>query len=158
MRYGRKHLQQVYHSQLLTRRQHYVETLQEFDADITRIVFLAHPSAPSEFIERLSTESFVTGVADPELQRALRLIHPKTLDDALACDFEFQVATETSKTHAHVRSTSVEESLEGRIKKIVSKFLRNRVQPTKRDKCCCDCGELGHVCSGCQNSTRRQEN
>lgn len=54
MCYGDSHLQQVYHVQLKYRLQKRGESLQEFEADIMRLVRLAYPSAPDNFLEQLA--------------------------------------------------------------------------------------------------------
>lgn len=57
--------------------------LQEYEADIVRLVRLAYPSTPDNFLEQLAVDSFIDRVLDAETHRALRRSHPKTLDDAL---------------------------------------------------------------------------
>ncbi|KAJ8910265.1 hypothetical protein NQ315_005001 [Exocentrus adspersus] len=47
-RYGDAHLQHVYQAQLRSRRQRFEETLQQYEADISRMVNLAYPTAPAE--------------------------------------------------------------------------------------------------------------
>ncbi|KAJ8914681.1 hypothetical protein NQ315_017380 [Exocentrus adspersus] len=66
-RYGDAHLQHVYQAQLRSRRQRFEETLQQYEADISRMVNLAYPTAPAEVIEQLSVSSFIEGLRDPEI-------------------------------------------------------------------------------------------
>ena len=49
LRYGDKRLQDVYCTQLRTRRQHSGESLQEFEASIDRLISLAYSEAPEDF-------------------------------------------------------------------------------------------------------------
>ncbi|KAJ8914247.1 hypothetical protein NQ315_003612 [Exocentrus adspersus] len=56
-RYGDAHLQHVYQAQLRSRRQRFEETLQQYEADISRMVNLAYPTAPAEVIEQLSPDT-----------------------------------------------------------------------------------------------------
>jgi len=49
MRFGNKHLEQVYEAQLASRSQ---ETLQQYEADIARLVYLAYPTASQDIRER----------------------------------------------------------------------------------------------------------
>jgi len=53
LRYGNKYLTQVYQSQLKSRAQGSSETLQEFGAEIARLIRLAYPQAPEEFLKIL---------------------------------------------------------------------------------------------------------
>ena len=52
LRYGDKHLRDVYCSQLRARRQHSGESLQEFEASIEKLIRLAYPEEP-EIFERV---------------------------------------------------------------------------------------------------------
>lgn len=47
------------------RRQNRGEMLQEFEANIARLVFVAYPSAPSDFVKRLLEKNFVIDVNGP---------------------------------------------------------------------------------------------
>ncbi|KAJ8933818.1 hypothetical protein NQ318_022686 [Aromia moschata] len=75
MRYGQSHLEHVYHSQLKNRYQKSNESLQEFEANIARIVSLAYSSTPENVMERLAVQSFLDGLRDTETRRALTLAH-----------------------------------------------------------------------------------
>ncbi|KAJ8957953.1 hypothetical protein NQ318_001952 [Aromia moschata] len=59
MRYGQSHLEHVYHSQLKNRYQKSNESLQEFEADIARLVRLAYSSTPENVMERLAVQAFL---------------------------------------------------------------------------------------------------
>ena len=48
LRYGDKHLREVYYAQLRTRRQRSGESLQEFEASIDSLIRLAYPEAPED--------------------------------------------------------------------------------------------------------------
>ncbi|KAJ8911227.1 hypothetical protein NQ315_014939 [Exocentrus adspersus] len=78
-RYGDAHLQHVYQAQLRSRRQRFEETLQQYEADISRMVNLAYPTAPAEVIEQLSVSSFIEGLRDPEIRQLVRLARHKTI-------------------------------------------------------------------------------
>ncbi|KAJ8912995.1 hypothetical protein NQ315_002872 [Exocentrus adspersus] len=96
LRFGSKYLSQVYQNQLKSRSQGSTETLQEFSTDIERMVRLAYPEAPEEFIKQLNVQSFIDGVKDPELQQALRLGRFKTLSEAVIYGLEFEAAKNVS--------------------------------------------------------------
>ncbi|KAJ8925359.1 hypothetical protein NQ315_009189 [Exocentrus adspersus] len=70
-RYGDAHLQHVYKAQLRNRKQRFEETLQQYEADVSRMVNLTYPTAPAEVIEQLSVSSFVDGLRDPEISQLI---------------------------------------------------------------------------------------
>ncbi|KAJ8910946.1 hypothetical protein NQ315_014952 [Exocentrus adspersus] len=96
-RYGDAHLQHVYQAQLRSRRQRFEETLQQYEADISRLVNLAYPTAPAEVIEQLSVSNFIEGLRDPEIGQLVRLARPKTISEALAQVLEIEAAKEASR-------------------------------------------------------------
>ncbi|KAJ8916354.1 hypothetical protein NQ315_005051 [Exocentrus adspersus] len=96
-RYGDAHLQHVYQAQLRSRRQRFEETLQQYEADISRMVNLAYPTAPAEVIEQLSVSSFIEGLRDPEIGQLVRLARHKTISEALAHALEIEAAKEASR-------------------------------------------------------------
>ncbi|KAJ8949441.1 hypothetical protein NQ318_007542 [Aromia moschata] len=82
MRYGQSHLEHVYHSQLKNRYQKSSESLQEFEADIARLVRLAYSSTPENVMERLAVQAFLDGLRDTETERDTNgeeiILHRKT--------------------------------------------------------------------------------
>ncbi|KAJ8949844.1 hypothetical protein NQ318_000544 [Aromia moschata] len=97
MRYGQSHLEHVYHSQLKNRYQKNNESLQEFEADIARLVRLAYSSTPENVMERLAVQAFLDGLRDTETRQALTLARPSKLVDALARFLEFEAAKQSCK-------------------------------------------------------------
>ncbi|KAJ8962257.1 hypothetical protein NQ318_018231 [Aromia moschata] len=87
MRYGQSHLEHVYHSQLKNRYQKSNESLQEFEADIVRLVRLAYSSTPENVMERLAVQAFLDGLRDTETRQALNLARPSKLVDAFGASF-----------------------------------------------------------------------
>ncbi|KAJ8957282.1 hypothetical protein NQ318_007846, partial [Aromia moschata] len=110
MRYGQSHLEHVYHSQLKNRYQKSSESLQEFEADIARLVRLAYSSTPENVMERLSVQAFLDGLRDTETRQALTLARPSKLVDALARALEFEAAKQSCRGQAKVRR--MEEGVE----------------------------------------------
>ncbi|KAJ8943570.1 hypothetical protein NQ318_008273 [Aromia moschata] len=103
MRYGQSHLEHVYHSQLKNRYQKSNESLQEFEADIARLVRLAYSSTPENVMERLAVQAFLDGLRDTETRQALTLARPSKLVDALARALEFEAAKQSCRGQAKVR-------------------------------------------------------
>ncbi|KAJ8954293.1 hypothetical protein NQ318_005876 [Aromia moschata] len=99
IRYGHKYLRQVYQSQIKSRQQRSNESLQEYEADIERLVHLAYPQAPKEFLEQIGIQTFIDGLVDTEMQQALRLGRHTTICDALIAALEFKAAKEASRSY-----------------------------------------------------------
>ncbi|KAJ8949265.1 hypothetical protein NQ318_022778 [Aromia moschata] len=130
MRYGQSHLEHVYHSQLKNRYQKSNESLQEFEADIARLVRLAYSSTPENVMERLAVQAFLDGLRDTETRQALTLARPSKLVDALARALEFEAAKQSCRGQAKVRKTEedVEEGTcnEAEIRRVVEGMLEKR--------------------------------
>ncbi|KAJ8948861.1 hypothetical protein NQ318_013514 [Aromia moschata] len=97
--YGHKYLRQVYQSQIKSRQQKSNESLQEYEADIERLIHLANPQAPKEFLEQIGIQTFIDGLVDFEMQQALRLGRHTTISDALVAALEFKDAKEASRSY-----------------------------------------------------------
>ncbi|KAJ8951707.1 hypothetical protein NQ318_012557 [Aromia moschata] len=130
MRYGQSHLEHVYHSQLKNRYQKSSESLQEFEADIARLVRLAYSSTPENVMERLAVQAFLDGLRDTETRQALTLARPSKLVDALARALEFEAAKQSCRGQAKVRKMEedVEEGTcnEAEIRRVVEGILEKR--------------------------------
>ncbi|KAJ8936003.1 hypothetical protein NQ318_009683 [Aromia moschata] len=130
MRYGQSHLEHVYHSQLKNRYQKSNESLQEFEADIARLVRLAYSSTPENVMERLAVQAFLDGLRDTETRQALTLARPSKLVDALARALEFEAAKQSCRGQAKVRKMEedVEEGIcnEAEIRRVVEGMLEKR--------------------------------
>ncbi|KAJ8948306.1 hypothetical protein NQ318_020793 [Aromia moschata] len=110
VRYGHKYLRQVYQSQIKSRQQRSNESLQEYEADIERLIHLAYPQAPKEFLEQIGIQTFIDGLVDTEMQQALRLGRHATISDALIAALEFKAAKEASRNYKPlVRQVKFEE-------------------------------------------------
>ncbi|KAJ8948402.1 hypothetical protein NQ318_009910 [Aromia moschata] len=130
MRYGQSHLEHVYHSQLKNRYQKSNESLQEFEADIARLVRLAYSSTPENVMERLAVQAFLDGLRDTETRQALTLARPSKLVDALARALEFEAAKQSCRGQVKVRKMEedVEEGTcnEAEIRRVVEGMLEKR--------------------------------
>ncbi|KAJ8962299.1 hypothetical protein NQ318_018278 [Aromia moschata] len=151
IRYGHKYLRQVYQSQIKSRQQRSNESLQEYEADIERLIHLAYPQAPKEFLEQIGIQTFIDGLLDSEMQQALRLGRHTTISDALIAALEFKAAKEASRSYKHlVRQVKFDEcqSLEDTIKKMIRETLNEMGQsnsPLKETRRCYNCGRIGHL-------------
>ncbi|KAJ8948273.1 hypothetical protein NQ318_020758 [Aromia moschata] len=127
MRYGQSHLEHVYHSQLKNRYQKSNESLQEFEADIARLVRLAYSSTPENVMERLAVQAFLDGLRDTETRQALTFARPSKLVDALARALEFEAAKQSCRSQAKVRKMEkyVEKGIcnEAEIRRVVEEIL-----------------------------------
>ncbi|KAJ8914844.1 hypothetical protein NQ315_014857 [Exocentrus adspersus] len=171
-RYGDAHLQHVYQAQLRSRRQRFEETLQQYEADISRIVNLAYPTAPAEVIEQLSVSSFIEGLRDPEIGQLVRLARHKSIQ-ALAQALEIEAAKQASRGTSKVRQVKTyqyqdrerkmqkpNKNLIDFIKDVLEKFNDGQNSEdsttTRRPIRCWTCGVKGHVKSRCPQPTIEQ--
>ncbi|KAJ8949256.1 hypothetical protein NQ318_022769 [Aromia moschata] len=130
IRYGQSHLEHVYHSQLKNRCQKNNESLQEFEADIARLVRLAYSSTPENVMERLAVQAFLDGLRDTETRQALTLARPSKLVDALARALEFEASKESCRGQAtiHKMEEDFEEGTcnEAEIRRVAKEILDKR--------------------------------
>ncbi|CAH0546374.1 unnamed protein product [Brassicogethes aeneus] len=151
LRYGQTHLEHVYHSQLKNRCQKSNETLQEFEADIARLVRLAYPATPTTVMERLAVQAFLDGLRDNETRQALTLARPSQLVDALARALEFEAAKQSCRSQPRIRRVEEEKEEEPSIIEAIRRVLKENL-PEKKEIRCWRCGKLGHIRSHCRKS------
>ncbi|KAJ8913257.1 hypothetical protein NQ315_012875 [Exocentrus adspersus] len=173
-RYGEAHLQHVYQAQLRNRRQRFEETLQQYEADVSRMVNLSYPTAPAEVIEQLSVSSFIEGLRDPEIGQLVRLARHKIISEALAQALEIEAAKQASRGTSKFRQVKTHQyqdrerkmqrpskNLVDSIKDVLEKFTDgpNSVDSTtnrRRPIRCWTCGVEGHVRSRCPQPPAEQ--
>ncbi|KAJ8937816.1 hypothetical protein NQ318_003720 [Aromia moschata] len=81
------------------RQQRTNESLQEYEADIERLIHLAYPQAPKEFLEQIGIQTFIDELLDTDMQQALRLGRHTTISDVLVAALEFKAAKEASRSY-----------------------------------------------------------
>jgi hypothetical protein len=109
-RYSDQHHKELYRAQLKTRQQKSGESLQQFEAEIRRLINLAYPAATEEFREELSTQYFIDGIRDMEIQRGLRLTKFNNSSEALIRAMEVEAVYNVSKPK--IRAVAIQESNE----------------------------------------------
>ncbi|KAJ8955239.1 hypothetical protein NQ318_000265 [Aromia moschata] len=137
IRYGHKYLRQIYQSQIKSRQQRSNESFQEYEADVERLVHLAYPQAPKEFLEQIGIQTFIDGLVDTEMQQALRLGRHTTVSNALVAALEFKAAKEASRSYkSRVRQVKFDEcqSLQETMEKIMRELneIKQSNSPQKR--------------------------
>lgn len=160
MRFGHRHMEQLYRSQLKNRIQKANESLQEFETDIARLVRNAYPSVEDDVYESLAVEKFLDGLREPETQQAIKLARPQTLSEALTQALEFEAVRQSVRSHARVRAVEAEDRSESSLEEMVKRILE-KLKVGKREVRCWGCGERGHLRNKCQKKTaerKEQEN
>ncbi|KAJ8942133.1 hypothetical protein NQ318_021640, partial [Aromia moschata] len=124
IRYGHKYLRQVYQSQIKSRQQRSNESLQEYEADIERLIHLAYPQAPKEFLEQIGIQTFIDGLVDTEMQQALRLGRHTTISDALVAALEFKAAKEASRSYkSRIKVAMQRENQDAQVREMSDQHL-----------------------------------
>ena len=149
-----------------TRTQKVGESLQEFEADVKRLVRLAYIDAPPTFLERLAPETFVNGNRDGAVKKVLQQSRYQTSSEALIRALEVEAAYNASRTWYKVRVAKLETEEHDKVEKLLVKFseifsqriieldglsqgLENGV-PRKRNLECYRCGCQGHLKRDCR--------
>lgn len=140
MRFGQAHLEHVYHSQLKNRYKKTNETLQEYEADIARLVRLAYSGTPENVMERLAVQAFLDGLRDDDTRQALTLNRPALLVDALARALKFEAAKSTNRNKVKIRmmdscsEETPDDEVESTVMRILDKVMeKNRTIRTSEN-------------------------
>ena len=160
LRFGDKHLKQVYAVQVKTRTQKVGESLQEFEADVKRLVRLAYSDAPPTFQETLAIETFVNGIRDGEVKKVLQLSRYQTSSEALIRALEVEAAYNSSRTWHKVRVAELETEENDKLEKLLEKLSQQIINglaqgrengaPPKKSMECYRCGRQGHLKRDCR--------
>ena len=149
MRFGNKHMERVYRSQLINRCQKPNETLQEFEFDIIRLIKSAYPSVSDDVYQSLAIDRFLEGLRELETQQAV--------NDALTQALEFEAVKKSVRSHARVRALEETEggssalSVEDIVQKVLAKLEKRGKEPR-----CWNCGKMGHLRNKCPRPQKKE--
>ncbi|KAJ8983747.1 hypothetical protein NQ317_017850 [Molorchus minor] len=76
------------------------ENLQQDQADMAYLIYLAYPTAPQDFNEQLAEQVFIDGIRDCEALQALRLVR---CNEVLDYGPEFKAAKQESRKRTRIR-------------------------------------------------------
>ncbi|KAJ8917635.1 hypothetical protein NQ315_000119 [Exocentrus adspersus] len=159
----------VYQAQLRSRRQRFEETLQQYQAKISRMVNLVYPTASAEVIEQLAVSSFTEGLRDPEIGQLIRLSRHKTISEALAHPLEIEAVKEASRVAINPyqrrdKKTKITDgNLIDSLLELLQQFKKGQdlgsFTPNAERKpiCCWTCGAEGHVRRRCPQNDSLQK-
>ncbi|GBM20041.1 hypothetical protein AVEN_77954-1 [Araneus ventricosus] len=170
-RFGDCHLTQFYRTELKTRRQKPRESLQEFAADVERLMSLAYAECPLDVRESLAAQYFANTIRDEDTQHSTRLMDAKDLKSSLAYSMKYEAARTVSKTSRHVRSMETEDHTSrerddkfeffiNRLEKLLNSSVAGKKNTPWRNPnvTCWKCNKKGHLQRECQAITLNQEN
>jgi len=157
MRFGHRHMDQLYRSQLRNRTQRPNESLQEFEADIARLVRSAYPSVSDDVYESLAVDKFLDGLRDPETQQAVKLARPKTLSDALTQALEFEAVKQSVRGSARVHVAEAEPTTPPDIQELVVEKVLEALKTRRRKVRSWNCGQLKNPRSKCAAATLKMK-
>lgn len=136
-RYGDLHLEHVFRAQLRDRCQRANETLQQWSLEVEKLVRKAYQTSPSNLVDSMLLQAFVDGIYDAEVRAAVRLGHHGNIKEAVAHALEVE-AVRRDPRYGRVRQITSTENERG--------SSRGTFSPR-----CYNCGERGHLRSGCPN-------
>ncbi|KAJ8912016.1 hypothetical protein NQ315_003553 [Exocentrus adspersus] len=153
-RYGNAHLQHVYQAQLRNRKQRFEETLQQYEADVSRMVNLAYWPIQQLLLSQL-----------------IRLARHKTISEALAQALEIEAAKQASRGTSKFRQVkayhgkdwmeTANGNLADIIIEVVEKYKKgqdseNSTMNRRRPIRCWICGVEAHMKSRCPQPPTEQ--
>ena len=156
LRYGDRHLTRLYDAQLMARSQKASESLQQFGADVVRLVRLANPEASPEMMEKLKIDRFIKGLRDGEARQALWLANHKLYTDVLAHALQYEAAKKASLGLSRAREFRV---FEGEEHQCLCSGAREQETTTRRSGRtgirCWSCHNTGHLMRDCPRRSRQ---
>ena len=162
-RFGNNRMQEVYRNELKSRIQKQGKTLQELEADVRRLTYLAHSEYPSEVIENTVTNAFVDGIRDAELRMAVKINGKKASHEALAFALSMEAAKTSTQKSSWVKRTEIQEEDQSHlIRKIAEQVNSLNKQQTNsrfpeedRRPRCFRCSRPGHMQRDSRDNSRQ---
>lgn len=151
LRFGQKHMTNLFRSELRHRTQKPSETLQAFQTDIRRLVKQAYPSLPHDVFECLAVDKFADGLLEMDTQQAVKLSKSKTLQEALCHALEFESVKRTIRGNARLRETEgsrADGASTVHVDEMVDTILQ-KLDEKKKQVRCWHCRREGHLRRRC---------
>ncbi|GFT08309.1 uncharacterized protein TNCV_1439081 [Trichonephila clavipes] len=167
LRFSQKYSKDYACLQMKTRLQKTGESLQEYASEVERLANLAFTDYPPTVQEAISLQSFVDGLKDGEIQKAVRMADVQDLKSALLYALKLEAATQASRRDRQsIRRARVtaDEPCESRLLKEMEKLKEEMKtikagisNQEKRNFKCWGCGGTRHLRRNCSRA-RKEEN
>ncbi|XP_058976719.1 uncharacterized protein LOC131801788 [Musca domestica] len=161
-KYGGEHERNIYLMELRGRVQRANETLQDFAAEVERLVLMTYPGEDHPLLDRMKIETFVNGIRDPEIKYATYASPKASFSETVSFALAQETARIVVKPQTHkIRQLETEgcepkslvNSIEDAMRRVIEETkLVGMTKPRVR---CYNCDKAGHIARECRAKRKR---
>lgn len=152
-KYGSEHRKQLFYMELQNRRQRSGESLQEYAADIERLVHLAHYDVGADLMEQMKIRAFIQGIRDVEVRRSVLLVSKPTFTETVAHALTYEAAWTGVTHYVSPKVRKVEFSCEE--EQSASDYSSRKPRAASFKGSCYVCDKPGHMARDCRLRWKR---